>query len=199
MFVWCIHSECVWIGGMIPTVVFNDKRFTALVLAVWLISLVVIFSSLGVLQSNFFRFGPSSSLHFMSIAIDTPEEWTLLAVYCFVDTLVKTFGHDSIVPWLFHTVSDPKCRTLPYRKSICLLVMEVYFAYVHVSGMFKFFLSLTQFDFVLINMCADLAMKIYSYNSYMENKTYIPPPSATDLDSQALMMLPVDENGVVKT
>ena len=190
-------SGCVP-GGMIPSTVFNDKRLTALVLAVWLVSLIVIFSTLGVLESNFFRFGPSKSLHFMSIAIDTMEEWVLLAMYCFVDTLVKTFGHDSIVPWLIHTLSDPKCRTLPYKRSVCLVVMEVYYAYVHVSGMFKFFLSLTQFDFVLINMCADLAMKVYSYNSYMESKTYIPPPSTADPDSQALMMLPVDEAGQVK-
>ena len=181
---------------MIPSFMFHDKRFTALVLMVWLILIVVIFSSLGVLHSSFFRFGPSPSLHFMTIAIDTVEEWTMLAVYCFVDTLVKTFGPDSIVPWLTHTLSDPKCRTLPYRKSVCLAVMEVYFAYVHVSGMFKFFLSLTQFDFVLINMLADMSMKIYSYSSFMESKVFIPPP-ASDPDSQTLMMLPVDEVGKV--
>jgi hypothetical protein len=76
--------------------------------------------------------------------------------------------------------------------------MEVYFAYVHISGMFKFFLSLTQFDFVLINMVSDMSMKIYSYSSYMENKAYITPVASTsDPDSQALMMLPVDEDGKV--
>jgi hypothetical protein len=133
----------------------------------------------------------------MTIAIDTSEEWTMLAVYCCVDTLIKTFGHDSIVPWLTHTLSDPKCRTLPYRRSVCLAVMEVYFAYVHISGMFKFFLSLTQFDFVLINMVSDMSMKIYSYSSYMESKAFIPPVSS-DQDSQALMMLPVDEMGKVR-
>lgn len=186
---------------MIPSFLFNDKRATAAVLAVWLTLIVIIFSSLGVLHSSFFRFGPSPSLHFMTIAIDTVEEWLVLALYCFADTLVKTFGHDSIVPWLTHTISDPKCRTLPYRRPVCLAVMEVYFAYVHVSGMFKFFLSLTQFDFVLINMLADMCMKIYSYGSYMESKAYVPSAanSASDaLDSQALMttnMLPVDERG----
>ena len=155
---------------MIPSVLFNDKRVTATILMVWLVAIIIIFSSLGVWRSTFFRFGPSPSLHFMTIAIDTAEEWTMLALYCFVDTLIKTFG---------------------------LIVMEVYYAYVHVSGMFKFFLSLTQFDFVLINMCADLAMKIFSYNSYMEHKAYVSPPSG-DPDSQALMMLPVDENGKLR-
>jgi hypothetical protein len=107
----------------------------------------------------------------MTIQIDTTEEWLLLALYCCVDTLVKSFGHDSFVPWLNHTLSDPKCRTLPYSKTICLLVMETYFAYVHFSSVFKFFLSLAQFDFVLIAALSDMLMKIYSYSSYMENKT----------------------------
>ena len=190
----CIHGFH-FVCHMIPSFMFNDKRFTAFALLVWLVMIIIIFFSLGVLHSSFFRFGPSPSLHFMTIAIDTMEEWTMLAVYCCVDTLIKTFGHDSIVPWLTHTLSDPKCRTLPYRRSVCLAVMEVYFAYVHISGMFKFFLSLTQFDFVLINMLADMSMKIYSYSSYMESKAYIPPSvSSSDPDSQALMMLPTNES-----
>lgn len=167
---------------MIPSILFNDKRLTALVLVVWLIIIFVIFFSLGVMHSNFFRFGPSPSLHFMSITIDTTEEWALLAIYCCVDTLVKSFGHDAFVPWLNHTLSDPKCKTLPYSKATCLLVMELYFAYFHFSYIFKFFLSLTQFDFVLIAALSDMAMKVYSYSSYMEHKTH-----AADPDSQALI------------
>jgi hypothetical protein len=177
---------------MIPSFLFNDKRYTGLVLMVWLVLILVIFSSLGVLQSSFFRFGPSNSLHFMTISIDTMEEWVILAMYCFVDTLVKTFGHDSIIPWLNHTLSDPKCKVLPYSRPMCLMVMEVYFAYVHVSGIFKFFLSLTQFDFVLINMIADMTMKIYSYSSYMECKTYVHAVTS-ESDTQMLMVSTVNE------
>lgn len=174
---------------MIPSVLFNDKRLTALVLLVWLVTIFVIFSSLGVMQSSFFRFGPSSSLHFMSITIDTTEEWALLAIYCCVDTLVKSFGHDAFVPWLNHTLSDPKCKTLPYSKATCLVVMELYFAYVHFSYIFKFFLSLTQFDFVLIASLSDMTMKVYSYSSYMEHKTHVVSArgDAESTDAQALM------------
>jgi hypothetical protein len=162
---------------------FLDKRLTAVVLLVWLLIVLVVFSCLGVLHSQFFRFGPSPSLHFMTIPIDTMEEWLLLALYCCVDTLVKTFGHDAVVPWLTHTISDPKVKSLPYSRSVCLLVMEVYYGYVHVSFMFKFFLSLAQVDFVLINALSDMAMKIFSYSSFMRDKTY----DHVDLDSQALI------------
>jgi hypothetical protein len=109
----------------------------------------------------------------MTIPIDTMQEWLLLALYCCVDTLVKSFGHDSIVPWLTHTIADPKCKTLPYRRTMCLLIMEVYYCYVHISSMFKFFLSLAQVDFVLINAFSDMAMKIFSYSSFMSGKTII--------------------------
>ena len=163
---------------------FADKRLTAVILLAWLLIVLTVFSCLGVLHSQFFRFGPSPSLHFMTIPIDTMEEWLLLALYCCIDTLVKTFGHDSIVPWLTHTISDPKCKTLPYRRSVCLLVMEVYFCYVHVSSMFKFFLSLAQVDFVLINALSDMGMKIFSYSSFMKDKMH---GGTEATDSQALI------------
>lgn len=166
---------------------FFDKRLTALALLIWLSIVLVVFSCLGVLHSQFFRIGPSPSLHFMSIPIDTVEEWLLLAVYCCIDTLVKTFGHDSIVPWLTHTISDPKCKTLPYRRSVCLLVMEVYFCYVHFSSMFKFFLSLAQVDFVLINAISDMTMKIFSYSSFMRDKKTQGEEEGRSMDAQALI------------
>jgi len=168
---------------MIPSVLFNDKRLTSLILITWSIIMFAIFFCLGVFHSSFFRFGPSQSLHFMTINIDTMEEWVLLAVYCCVDTLIKSFGHDAVVPWLNHTLSDPKCKTLPYSRGMCLAIMETYFAYVHFSYVFKFFLSLAQFDFVLIAAVSDLFMKVYSYSSYMEQKTY----SRVAADGEALI------------
>jgi hypothetical protein len=53
--------------------------------------------------------------------------------------------------------------------------------------MFKFFLSLAQVDFVLISALSDLTMKIFSYGSFMKDKTHLEP----DHDSQAL----IDEAG----
>ena len=65
--------------------------------------------------------------------------------------------------------------------------MELYFAYVHFSYIFKFFLSLTQFDFVLIASLSDMAMKVYSYSSYMEHKTHAVRSEGEVADAQALM------------
>ena len=160
---------------------FNDKRLAAFILVVWLAVIFCIFLSLGVLHSHFFRFGPSSNLHFMTITIDTWHEWCLLAVYCAVDTLIKSFGHDSLVPWFTTCLADSKSQALPYSKLTCLIIMETYYGYVHFSYVFKFFLSFTQFDFVLIAALADMAMKVYSYCNYLENKTYAVTPDMAKL------------------
>ena len=168
---------------MIPVVVFNDKRLTALVMIVWSAIVLAIFFSLGVLHSTFFRFGPSEKLHFMTVPIDTWGEWVLLSLYCCVDTLIKSFGHDAIVPWATTTIVDPKAKTLPYSKLTCLLIIETFYCYVHLSFIFKFFLSFTQFDFVFISTASDLTMKVYSYSSYMQNKTYLPPSTPTDSET----------------
>ena len=167
--------------------VFVDKRLTALVLVIWLAVVLTVFFCLGVLNSNFFRFGPSPSLHFLSIPINTFEKWFLLAIYCCIDTLIKSYGHDLVIPWLTHTIADPKTRTLPYRRGVCLLVMETYFMYVHISSMFKFFLSLAQVDFVLISGLSDMTMKIFSYSAFMRDKVFEGDVRDKALESQALI------------
>jgi hypothetical protein len=51
--------------------------------------------------------------------------------------------------------------------------------------MFKFFLSLAQVGFVLINALSDMGMEIFSYGSFMKDKVHGGGTEATD--SQALI------------
>jgi len=67
-----------------------------------------------------------------------------------------------------------------------LLIIETFYGYVHLSYIFKFFLSFTQIDFVLISTLSDMVMKVYSYSSYMANKTYTPPDTQAS-DSETLI------------
>jgi hypothetical protein len=158
--------------------VFNDKRFTACLLCVWLGVILVLFADMGVLSSSFFSIGPSKTLRFMSVSIDTTQKWLMLAAFCLLDTMIKTFGHDSIIIWSVHTLCDPKCVELPYPRWMCLMIMELYYLYVHVSGVFKFFISLSQIDFVIIMAASDLVMKGFTYSSYIGEKIYNRPESA---------------------
>ncbi len=150
---------------------FNDKRWTAAIIVVWSIIVFAVFFSMGVLHSSFFRFGPSENLKFMGIVIDSYSEWTCLAIYCAVDTMIKSFSHDSLIPWVNNVITDEKCKQLPYSKAVCMAVIEIYFCYVHFSHVIRMFLTLSQCDFILISALADIGMKLYSYDVYMNMKT----------------------------
>ena len=162
-----LHTLAMWLSFA-----FNDKRFTAGLLTTWLVVILVLFAKMGVLGSSFFLVGPSKTLHFMSVSIDSIEKWLMLAAFCLIDTMIKTFSHDSIIIWSVHTLCDPKCEQLPYPKWVCLLIMELYYGYVHVAGVFKFFISLSQIDFVCIIAAADLIMKGFTYTWYIQKKKY---------------------------
>lgn len=166
--------------------VFTDKRWTACVLCVWMVIILIIFGVMGVFRADFFKVGPSKTLHFMSVNVDTWAEWWLLATFCFIDSMVKTFGHDSIVIWSIHTLCDPKCLELPYPKWICLAVVEMYYVYIYVSGVFKFFISLSQIDFVVINHLSDLLMKAFTYTSYFKGKKYCKPCNTDSEQAQLI-------------
>jgi len=171
--------------------VFNDKRFTAGLLCVWLGVILILFADMGVLNSSFFSIGPSRTLHFMSVSIDTTQKWLMLAAFCLIDTMIKTFGHDSIIIWSVHTLCDPKCSELPYSKWMCILIMELYYLYVHVAGVFKFFISLSQIDFVCIMAVSDLLMKGFTYSSYIHGKTYVkhePEPTTPVTEEEQRML-----------
>jgi hypothetical protein len=171
--------------------IFNDKRFTACLLSIWLGVILILFADMGVLSSSFFSIGPSKTLRFMSVSIDTIQKWMMLAAFCFLDTMIKTFGHDSIIIWSVHTLCDPKCSDLPYQRWMCLAIMELYYLYVHVSGVFKFFISLSQIDFVLIISASDLVMKGFTYSSYMNGKAYTKPeaaPTTPGTEEEQLML-----------
>ena len=148
---------------------FEDKRCTAGVVGVWMLAMIVLFAVIGVFHSNFFHVGPSPSLHFMSVNIDTWSEWGMLASFCFIDSVIKAFGHDSIVIWSYNTLCDPT-KSATYPKWVCLAIVQTYYVYIYFSGIFGLFIGLSQIDFVVINHISDLTTKFYTYNSYIDQK-----------------------------
>ena len=150
---------------------FQDKRCTAVVVCTWLVLILLIFGGIGVFNASFFRVGPSASLHFMQVGIDTWPKWSVLAAFCLVDSLIKAFAHDSIVIWSIHTLCNPQSTAeTAYPKWVCLAIIQTYYIYIYASGVFGLFIGLSQIDFVCINHASDLAMKLYTYNSYIDQK-----------------------------
>lgn len=158
--------------------IFQDKRLISILFLAWGFLVACMFAMTGVFNSPFVRFGPGVNLKFMAIPIDTWGRWWLVALFGALDSAVWELSHEAIYPWVMNSVLDPKATTLPYDRWTCLAVIEAYHLHGIVLGPFAFWISLTQFDLVLIKSFASMGMRVYSHYQYIKHKPSEarPPP-----------------------
>lgn len=150
--------------------IFHDKRQIALLFFSWGCFVMLMFACTGVLKSNFVRFGPSEHVKFLDYTIDTWSKWMFVNVFNVIDSGMWELAHEAIHPWEMNTVLDPKCKSLPYSKLTCILVLESYYMHKVIIGPFSFWMSLTQIDFVFIKGITMMLMRTYSHLQYIANK-----------------------------
>lgn len=165
--------------------VFDDKRIAVCLLILWLIIVVSVFKDIGLLDTKFMSMGPSDKTVFMGLILDSWYKWSMVATFTFVNTSINDFMSDAISPWILNTITDHKTRFLPYRKSTCLLISQLWSIYCNVMSVFGLFLAMTQIDFVLIRMMADLLVNIYTNLRFMRNKVTCVERYKRDMEMEA--------------
>jgi hypothetical protein len=98
----------------------------------------------------------------------------MVAGFTLVNTLINDFMSDALSPWIMNTITDHKTRYIPYSKGVCLLITQCWSVYCNIMGVFGLFLAMTQVDFVLIRMAADLTVNVYTNLKFMRNKVTCP-------------------------
>jgi hypothetical protein len=149
---------------------FDDKRIAISLMMCWLVIVLVGFSSIGLLHSDFIRVGPSESTKIMSLTIRTWNDWFLVAVASFLSSIVNDFFSDSLGPWFLNTVQDQKTRYLPYSKLTCYIVLQLYSVYCAFMSVFSVGLLMSQVDFLLIRLSADLLVNSYTTFKFLRGK-----------------------------
>lgn len=152
------------------TRLFDDKRLTCTFLSAWLVFILICFTDLGVMETDFMSFGPTDHTFFMGIAINTWRRWWWVAGFTFANTAINDFVGDSVVPWIVNVLQDPKTHYLPYSKFTCWLITQIYSMYVGVMSIFGIYLLLSQLDFMLIRMLADSLVNVYTTYTFMAHK-----------------------------
>jgi len=172
---------------------FEDKRLTSLVMVIWLAISILIYTSCTTIENNeFLNTGPSNSTKIMGVVIDSWGKWYTVSVLAFVKTGMNEFIGDSIGPWIINTIQDAKTKTLPYNKNVCILIVETYTVYAHIMSIFGLALMLSQIDFLIVRVVADLIVTAYSLNRFMINKTV--EAKYKELDEVCEKCSPVNEN-----
>lgn len=152
--------------------IFDDKRLAVGVLMVWLAIVITVFKDIGLLDTTFMAFGPSSTAKFMGVVLDTWYKWGMVAFFTLINTSVNDFMSDAISPWIINTITDHKNKFIPYPKYVCLGISQLWAVYCNLMSVFGMFLAMTQIDFVLIRMLADLTVNTYTNLKFMRQKEY---------------------------
>ena len=153
---------------------FDDKRKVVAVLMLYLALVLIVMKEIGLLDSTFMNMGPSDSTSFMGVKLNTWYKWSLVAIFTFINTSINDFMSDAISPWILNTITDHKTKYIPYRKWVCLMITQLWIFYCNIMSVFAIFLAMSQIDFVLIRMCADLLVNAYTTTKFIRHKTYCP-------------------------
>jgi hypothetical protein len=151
--------------------IFDDKRVLAILIAAWTTTICIIFICIMVDdESPFLSFGPNSQTVLFGFKLDTWTKWGCVALYTFVSTCIADFTSDSVGPWITNTIQDHKNMYLPYSKWTCVCIVQTFSMYAIIMGTIHLFVALSQIDFMLMRMFADLLVNYYTTKRFMQFK-----------------------------
>ena len=160
-------------GGCIDNA-FDDKRVTVAFVSVWFFICLGGFTWLGIFGSEYMRIGPSPTLTYMGMLIDTMPRYVTVVGFVVISTAINDFASDAISPWIQNTVMDHKSRTIPYSKFTMLLITQTWSLYCGTMSVASIALVFAQFDLIMIRLVVDLFVNQYTIRRFLSNKSHDP-------------------------
>lgn len=151
--------------------IFDNKILMICILLCWLVTVMLVFSHLGIMKTSFMSMGPSEETIFMDMKLNTWFRWGCVAVFTFVSTSINDFASDSISPWIQNTLQDHKNKYLPYSKLTCWSISQFWSIYCSIMSVFSLFLMMSQVDFLIIRAFADTLVNSYTTWRFIHDKT----------------------------
>jgi hypothetical protein len=154
--------------------VFDDKRIMVCVIWVWMIIVLAVFTEMGLLKSDFVRFGPSPTCMYVGIVLDTWPKWTAVAVFTAISSFMNDLAGESLEPFFLMVIRDHKTRYIPYSKGTSVLLNQGWSLYCSIMSVFGLYTYFAQVDLLIIKMCVALIVNMYSSWRYLRNKSHEP-------------------------
>ncbi|KAJ1469350.1 hypothetical protein T484DRAFT_1754500 [Baffinella frigidus] len=153
---------------------FDDKRVTIACISVWFFVCLGGFTWLGIFGSAYMRIGPSPTLTYMGMLIDTMPRYMSVVVFVVISTAVNDFASDAISPWIQNTVMDHKSRTIPYNEFMIIFITQTWSLYCGTMSVASIALVFAQFDLIMIRLVVDLLVNQYTIGRFLTHKSHDP-------------------------
>ena len=152
-------------------VLFDDKRLLCFALFMWTVLSSAVFTYIMLADnSTFLLFGPNNVNKLLGVPLDNWFKWWVTAIYTFISTAIAAFAGDSLLPFINNTIQDHKTQYIPYSKSTCLCIIQVFTVYAVIMSVIGMFVALTQIDFMLIRIVADVLVNHYTTFWFLRGK-----------------------------
>jgi len=153
---------------------FDDKRVTIALISVWFCICLGGFTWLGIFGSAYMRVGPSPTLTYMGMPIDTKARYITVVGFVMISTAINDFASDAIGPWIQNTVMDHKSQTIPYSKFTIIFITQMWSLYCGVMSVASIALVFAQFDLIMVRLVVDLFVNQYTMRRFLTNKSHDP-------------------------
>jgi hypothetical protein len=154
--------------------VFDDKRIMVCVVWGWLIIVLGVFTEMGLLRSDFVRFGPSPTTMYVGIVLDTWSKWSAVAIFTAISSFMNDLAGESLEPFFLMVIRDHKTRYIPYSKTTSVVLNQAWTLYCSIMSVFGLYTYFAQVDLLVIKMVVGLIVNMYSSMRYLRNKSHEP-------------------------
>jgi hypothetical protein len=168
------HLEMLTSILSVLNTVFDDKRIMVVVIWVWMVVILGVFTEMGLLRSDFVRFGPSPTTMYVGIVLDTWRKWSAVAVFTAISSFMNDLAGESLEPFFLMVIRDHKTRFIPYSKPTSVALNQAWTAYCSIMSVFGLYTYFAQADLLVIKMCVGLVVNLYSSWRYLRNKQHEP-------------------------
>lgn len=145
----------------------RDERVAVAAMSGWLVFVMAVFFSLGGYKVNRlirFDFGPSDSLYFVGVHINTWPRWMLLLAFVAIDALIECWPDNVVQPWVLTTVYAADPRPLCHSRATTMSVTNLYAICGYVRRIIELYIAFTQIDVLMVRLLSmSLASLITSW------------------------------------
>lgn len=150
---------------------FDNKMQLCCALMLWTLLSSSVFIFIMVQDgSTFLTIGPNPHNELLGVKMDTWFKWWVTAIYTFISTAVAAFSSDALCPFFSNVIEDHKTKYIPYTKFHCLMMVQCFTIYGVIMSVIGMFVALTQVDFMLIRIAADLMVNSHTTFYFLRGK-----------------------------
>ena len=150
------------------------EKITSRIIILWMVLIVASLSSfydkMNLETKRFYMFGPNNNLMVFGLEIDTYSKYSVIVIYCLINSLLRTSCRDILISWQTNNIQD---ITKPKNKEISCFAYEVVCVttiYTWIDWYIFMNLLLAQVDMLIIEISSDLLMSCIITNYYLKFK-----------------------------